>query len=132
MYGRPARCRSVSEPGQQTVSVAQASLTCTCPRCGKGKLFFGLLAIAPRCAVCDLDFSGFDTGDSFAVPILIVLGAIVVVAAFWVDFHFTPPLWVHVVIWPPVTAVLAVVMTRYFKSFFAAQQYKTRRAEMQL
>ncbi len=122
----------VSDPAQQTVGVAQAALTCRCPRCGKGRLFSGILAIAPRCTACDLDFSGFDTGDAFAVPILIVLGAIVVTAAFWVDVHFTPPLWVHAVIWPPVTAVLAVVMTRYLKSFFAAQQYRTRRSEMQL
>ncbi len=72
-----------------------------------------------------------DTGDGFAVPILIVLGAIVVGAAFWVDFHFQPPLWVHALIWPVVTGVLAVAMTRYIKSFLAAQQYKTRRSEMQ-
>jgi uncharacterized protein (DUF983 family) len=71
-----------------------------------------------------------DTGDGFAVPILIVLGAIVVGAAFWVDTTFSPPLWVHAIIWLPVTCVLAVVMTRYIKSFLAAQQYSTRRSEM--
>jgi uncharacterized protein (DUF983 family) len=48
-----------------------------------------------------------------------------------VDVHFQPPLWVHAIIWPPVTGVLVVLMTRYIKSFFAAQQYKTRRSEMQ-
>jgi uncharacterized protein (DUF983 family) len=113
------------------VSVARATLTCRCPRCGEGKLFDGILAIRPACAVCGLDFSGADTGDAFAVPILIVLGAIVVGAAFWVDFHFQPPLWVHVLLWPPIIAVLAVGMTRYIKSFFTAQQYQTRRSEMQ-
>ncbi len=112
------------------VSVARAALTCCCPRCGKGKLFDGLLAIRPACSVCGLDFSGADTGDGFAVPILIVLGAIVVGAAFWLDFHLQPPLWVHAIIWPPITAVLALLMTRYIKSFLAAQQYKTRRSEM--
>ncbi len=113
------------------VSVAQAARTCRCPRCGQGKLFDGVLAIRPACSVCGLDFEGFDTGDGFAVPILIVLGAIVVGAAFWVDFRFNPPLWVHAVIWPSVTCVLAVVMTRYIKSFLAAQQYRVRRSDMQ-
>ncbi len=93
-------------------------------------MFDGLLQIRPACAVCGLDFSGFDTGDGFAVPILIVLGAIVVGAAFWVDTRFSPPLWVHALIWLPVTAVLVVAMTRYLKSFLAAQQYRTRRSEM--
>jgi len=113
------------------ISVAKATFTCRCPRCGQGELFSGLLEIRPSCLVCGLDFSGTDTGDAFAVPILIVLGAIIVGAAFWVDFHFQPPLWVHAIIWPPVTGVLVVLMTRYIKSFFAAQQYNTRRSEMQ-
>ncbi len=111
-------------------SVARAALTCRCPRCGQGRLFDGLLAIRPVCEVCGLDLSGVDTGDGFAVPILIVLGAIVVGAAFWVDMRYRPPLWVHAVIWAPVTAVLAVLMTRYIKSFLAVQQYHTRRDEM--
>ena len=114
-----------AEPG-----VAQATLACRCPRCGKGRLFSGLLAIRPACEVCGLDLTGADTGDAFAVPILIVLGAIMVGAAFWVDTRFRPPLWVHAIIWPPVTAVLAILMTRYIKSFFTVQQYHTRRDEM--
>ncbi len=80
--------------------------------------------------MCGLDFSGADTGDAFAVPILIVLGGIVVGAAFWVDARFAPPLWVHAIIWPVVVGVGVIAMTRYLKSFFAVQQYKTRRAEM--
>jgi len=116
---------------EEKVSVAQAALTCRCPRCGQGKLFDGLLGIRPACRVCGLDFDGVDTGDGFAVPILIVLGAIVVGAAFWVDFRFTPPIWVHALIWPPVTGVLVVLMTRYIKSFLAAQQYRVRRSDMQ-
>ncbi len=111
-------------------SLAKAALACRCPRCGQGRLFDGLLAIRPACEVCGLDLSGVDTGDGFAVPILIVLGAIVVGAAFWVDTRFSPPLWVHALIWPPVTGILVILMTRYIKSFLAVQQYKTRRDEM--
>ena len=85
-------------------------------------MFSGLLTIRSACGVCGLDLSGVDTGDAFAVPILIVLGALVVGAAFWVDVRFAPPLWVHALIWPPVTAVLVIAMTRYIKSFFAVQQ----------
>ncbi len=118
-----------AEPGPEP-SVAQATLACRCPRCGRGRLFAGLLTTRPACEICGLDFSGADTGDAFAVPILIVLGAIVVGAAFWVDTRFSPPLWVHAIIWLPVTCVLAVLMTRYIKSFFTVQQYHTRRDEM--
>jgi uncharacterized protein (DUF983 family) len=113
-------------------SLAQATLSGLCPRCGKGRLFSGVLAINKTCPVCGLNLSAADTGDAFAVPILIVVGAIVVGAAFWIDFHYEPPLWVHVLIWPPVTAALVVVCTRYLKAFFAVQQYRTRSSEMGL
>ncbi len=116
----------------ERVTLARAALTCVCPRCGEGKLFDGVLAVRPCCDRCGLDFSGFDTGDGFAVPILIVLGAIVVGAAFWVDARFAPPLWVHAILWLPITIGLALVMTRYIKSFLAAQQYATRKTEMGL
>ncbi len=111
-------------------SVAAAALRCRCPRCGDGQLFEGVLAIRTSCPACGLDFAGFDTGDGFAVPILMVLGALIVGAAFWVDFHLHPPFWVHAVLWPPIAGALAVLMTRYIKSFLAAQQFATRRSEM--
>jgi uncharacterized protein (DUF983 family) len=114
-----------AEPG-----VARAALTCRCPRCGQGKLFSGWIMVAPRCTVCGLDLSRVDTGDGFVVPILMVLGAMIVGGALWLDFTFEPPLWVHALIWPPLIVVLALVMTRYLKSFLAVQQYHVRKSEM--
>ncbi len=73
-----------------------------------------------------------DVGDGFVVPILMVLGFMVVGGAIWFDFTFTPPLWVHALIWPPFTLVMAVLMTRYLKSFLAVQQYHVRKSEMGL
>jgi len=71
-----------------------------------------------------------DVGDGFVVPILMVLGFGVIGGAIYVDFTFTPPLWLHAVIWPPVTLGLALVMTRYLKAFLVAQQFSVRRTEL--
>ena len=114
------------------VSVARAALTCRCPRCGKGPLFSGLLTLLPACRACGLDYERMDVGDGFVVPVLMVLGFMVVGGAIWLDFTYQPPLWLHAVIWPPVTIILAVLMTRYLKSFLAVQQYHVRREEMGL
>lgn len=110
-----------------TPSVAQAALQCRCPRCGQGKLFAGPLKLATSCTACGLDFTKMDVGDGFVVPILIVLGFGVIGGAIYVDFTYTPPLWLHAVIWPPITLGLALLMTRYIKSFLAVQQYAVRR-----
>jgi uncharacterized protein (DUF983 family) len=110
----------------------RAALGCRCPRCGQGKLFNGLLTIRDRCPVCDLDLRGHDAGDGAIVGVILVLGAIVVALAFWVEFRFNPPLWVHAVIWPIITVPAAIFMMRPVKSALVALQYRHRAAEMGL
>jgi uncharacterized protein (DUF983 family) len=116
---------AAGEPG-----VAAAALACRCPRCGRGRLFAGVIRLRETCPVCGLDLRQVDVGDGFVVPILIVLGALVVGGAVWLDAAYAPPLWLHAVLWPPVTVVLALGMTRWIKSFLAVQQYAVRRSEM--
>jgi len=117
---------------EQPISILQAALRCRCPRCGKGKLFKGLLTLQPACLVCGLDLRQSDTGDAGAVGVIMVLGAIVVGMAFWVEFRFEPPLWVHAVLWPVVTFPLAILIMRPVKAALVAAQYRTRATEMGL
>jgi uncharacterized protein (DUF983 family) len=114
------------------VSILQAALTCRCPRCGRGRLFRNLLVVRDRCEVCDLDLHACDTGDGAAAGVILVLGAIVVVMAFWVEFRFSPPLWVHAVLWPVVTIPLAILLMRPAKAALVALQFRHRASEMGL
>lgn len=114
------------------ISIVQAALRCRCPRCGKGKLFKGLLTLQPACPVCGLAFGQSDTGDAGAVGVIMVLGAVVVGMAVWVEFHFAPPLWVHAVLWPVVTIPLAILITRPAKAALVAAQFRHRATEMGL
>ena len=94
-------------------------------------MFRGVLSVSDRCACCGLDLSAADVGDGYVVPTLLVLGSIVVGLAFWVDFTWQPPLWVHALIWPVVTLGLALAMIRWIKAFLIAQQYHVRPGEME-
>jgi uncharacterized protein (DUF983 family) len=109
-----------------------AALRCRCPRCGKGRLFKGLLPLQAACPVCGLNFEQADTGDAGAVGVIMVLGALVVGMAFWVEFRFSPPLWVHAILWPVVTIPLAILITRPVKDALVAAQFRHRSAEMGL
>jgi len=82
--------------------------------------------------VCGLDLRDCDTGDGAIVGVIMVLGAIVVALAFWVEFRFSPPLWVHAVLWPLVTVPLAVAMMRPAKAALVALQFRHRASEMGL
>ncbi len=110
-------------------SALRVGLTCKCPRCGRGALFTGFLTVVPRCSVCGLDLSKEDSGDGPAVFIVFILGAIVVTLALVVEVNFEPPLWVHLVIWPPVIIGGALAMLRPLKGLMIALQYKNKASD---
>ncbi|HUH85652.1 MAG TPA: DUF983 domain-containing protein [Stellaceae bacterium] len=108
------------------VSLLSVALRCRCPRCGRGKLYDGLLAVTPRCPYCDLDLAAQDAGDGPAVFVVLVLGAVVVTLAILVEIFFAPPLWVHLVLWTPVILGGAILMLRPLKAALIALQYRHR------
>jgi len=110
----------------------QSALLCRCPRCGQEPLYAGVLAIRPSCPHCGLDLRGHDTGDGAAALVILILGFIVVGLAFWVEFRFEPPLWLHALLWPVVTLALALPMIRVFKAALVALQFRHRASEMGL
>ena len=106
------------------VPVLTAALRCRCPRCGQGKLYSGLLTVAPRCSVCGLDLAAQDAGDGPAVFVVLILGAVVVLLAILVEIKFAPPIWVHLVLWTPVVIGGAIAMLRPLKAWLIAMQYR--------
>jgi uncharacterized protein (DUF983 family) len=107
-------------------SPLRAALACRCPRCGKGRLFVGLLNVCQTCEICGLDLSEQDAGDGPAVFSILVLGLIVVGLAALVEIRLSPPIWVHLLLWVPLILVGAVVMLRPLKAGLIALQYRHR------
>jgi uncharacterized protein (DUF983 family) len=99
-------------------------LRCACPRCGRGKLYDGLLKVADRCSVCDLDFSGFNADDGAAFFIIVGYSALIIPLALWFEFSVSPPIWLHLIIWVPVIVIGAIVLMRILKAWLVAQQYR--------
>jgi len=109
-----------------------AGLKGCCPRCGKGRLFSGLLTIAPRCDVCNLDYSFADSGDGPAVFVILLVGFIVVGLALWMEVGFNPPLWLHFLLWVPLTVILSLSGLRLIKGVLITLQYANRASEGRL
>jgi uncharacterized protein (DUF983 family) len=107
------------------ISPVSAGLHATCPRCGQGRLYAGLLTPAPRCAACGLDYSFADSGDGPAVFIILILGFVVLGLALAVEAAFSPPIWLHILLWIPVTTAAAVWALRFGKALMIALQYRT-------
>ena len=79
------------------------------------------------CEVCGLDLSAQDAGDGPAVFAILLLGMLVVGLAALVEINFSPPLWLHLVLWTPLILIGAVVMLRPLKAGLIALQYRYRR-----
>ncbi|NKB22248.1 MAG: DUF983 domain-containing protein [Alphaproteobacteria bacterium] len=109
------------------VPPGQAGRRCRCPRCGKGSLYDGLLTVAKKCTVCDLDLSPHDTGDGASVFVIFLLGGLVVPMALKFEAVFEPPIWAHLVLWPPVIIALAIAFLRPVKATLIAYHFKNLR-----
>ncbi len=111
------------------LSPFKTGLACRCPRCGRGRIFSGFLKIADRCPVCGLDLGGEDAGDGPAVFIILFMGALVVLLALLTEAWFSPPYWVHLVLWGPLILVGSLLLMRPFKGIMVALQYRHKAGE---
>ena len=81
----------------------------------------------PACTVCGLDLSAQDAGDGPAVFAILFLGMLVVGLAALVEINFSPPIWVHLLLWAPLILIGAVAVLRPLKAGLIALQYRHRR-----
>ena len=110
------------------VSPLAGALSGRCPRCKSKTLFAGWVSFAPKCRACGLDFASFNVGDGPAAFLILVIGAILVVAALAVDGAFSPAWWVHL-LWVPIGVGLTVIGLRWAKALLVTQEYLHRARE---
>jgi uncharacterized protein (DUF983 family) len=110
-------------------SLVYASVLGRCPACGRGKLFRGFLRIAGACGKCGLDYSKLEAGDGPAVFVILIVGAIVTGGALLTEVWFSPPYWVHALIWGPAVVIFSLLFLRPLKAGLIVLQYKHRAEE---
>jgi uncharacterized protein (DUF983 family) len=100
-----------------------------CPRCGSKTLFKGLASFAPRCRACGLGLADFNVGDGPAAFLILIVGGLIVALAIAVELRFSPPFWVHVLLWLPLTTVAVIGSLRIAKGLLLALEYRHRARE---
>ena len=105
-----------------------SGLLCKCPRCGEGDFYkrSTYLKIQETCPVCGLALAKNDSGDGPAVFLIFVLGFLLMPLALLVEVWFSPPLWVHAVIWTLAALGITLGSLRPLKAFIIALQFKYR------
>ena len=95
-----------------------------CPRCGARTLFEGLTQFASRCRACRLDFDSYNVGDGPAAFLTLIIGAVIVGLALWLEVAVHPPFWVHALLWIPATTGAVIWGLRAGKSALLAAEHQ--------
>ena len=95
-----------------------------CPRCGERTIYAGLIKFADRCSACGLDFTQFNVGDGPAAFLTLIIGTIIVAAAVFLQVAYSPPVWLQMLIWVPVTAAAVVASLRVAKGVLLIVEYR--------
>lgn len=106
-----------------------AGLGGRCPNCGQGPLFAGFLKVAPACEACGFDLAKADSGDGPAVFVILIAGFLVAFAALFTEIAYRPPIWLHLVLWLPLTVVVCLGLLRPLKGVLIAAQFMNRASE---
>jgi uncharacterized protein (DUF983 family) len=97
-----------------------------CPRCGEGKLFRAFLKVDNNCSVCGLDFTPHRADDLPAYLVIVIVGHIVVPSALMIETNFSPPVWLQLAIYLPVTLILSLVLLQPVKGTVVGLQWALR------
>lgn len=92
-------------------------------------MFNGLLTLNERCANCGLSYEFADSADAPAVFAILFVGFAVAGGALMFELAYEPPIWLHFVLWIPLTLILSLVILRPLKGLAVALQYVNRAKE---
>ena len=115
-----------ARPERSLLRAMWRGLRCRCPNCGEGRLFRAYLKVVDRCAACDEAFFHQRADDAPPYFVILITGHIVVPLALVVETEFSPPFWVHGVIWGPLTLALALGLLQPVKGAIVGWQWANR------
>lgn len=94
-----------------------------CPRCGRGPLFSGFLALADHCEVCGLNYDFADPADGPAFFVITFACVPVVAFAVWMEVAVGAPYWLNALLTFPLLLAFCVLPLRPLKGLMVATQY---------
>jgi len=86
-----------------------------CPFCGVGKVFAGYLTVTQECSNCHAPLGLLRADDAPPYFTIFLAGHILVPGVLWVEKTYEPPMWLHMVVWLPLFAIICTLLLRPIK-----------------
>jgi len=97
-----------------------------CPNCGKGRLFGRYLKVVDTCQSCGEELHHHRADDAPPYFTMLIVGHIVVAGVLALEIGMHPAMWVHVVIWLPLTLGLSLALLPRIKGAIIGLQWANR------
>ncbi|MGQ7792509.1 DUF983 domain-containing protein [Faunimonas sp. B44] len=111
---------------RDTASALGRGGLCRCPNCGQGALFTGFLTVRDRCEACGEELHHHRADDAPPYFTISIVGHVVLTAALGVETFYGPPLWLHAVLWGPLTLGMSLGLLRPIKGAIVGLQWAWR------
>jgi len=94
-----------------------------CPACGSGSIFAGYLKVVDECSDCGEALHHHRADDAPPYFTIFIVGHIVVGLVLSIEMAYRPALWVHGLLWLPLTVILAVLFLPPVKGALVGLQW---------
>lgn len=94
-----------------------------CPACGAGQLFSRYLKVADRCASCGEAFHHHRADDAPPYFTIFIAGHLIIPLVLAFETALKPPLWVHAVVWLPVSVIVCLALLPRVKGAIVGLQW---------
>jgi uncharacterized protein (DUF983 family) len=94
-----------------------------CPHCGEGRLFRSFVKTVDRCEHCGEEIFHHRADDLPAYLVIVIVGHITLGGFLAVEVMAELPMWVHMVVWVPLTVILALALLRPVKGAIVGLQW---------
>ena len=102
------------------------AMRCRCPRCGKGKLYYGYLKVVHNCSVCGEELYHHRADDFPPYLSIMIVGHILVFVMLDMEIRGYANPMLYLVIFIPLAIILPLAILPSIKGFVVALQWSKR------
>jgi uncharacterized protein (DUF983 family) len=114
---------SLDKPRRSVFQAMRRGARGKCPSCGRGALFERYLKVADYCPHCGEALYHHRADDAPPYFTIFAAGHIIVPAMIALEVMVRPELWVHMLIWGPLTVVLCLTLLPMIKGAIVGLQW---------
>ena len=94
-----------------------------CPACGNGRLFRAYLKVADTCPSCQEALHHHRADDAPPYLTITIVGHLIVAGVLVLEQAASPPQWLHMALWLPLTVVLSLILLPSIKGSIVGLQW---------